>query len=214
MYRNSPINIWFLIVSMAVALCGCNTSPKAKESKYLKRGEALLAQHDFSRALLEFRNASKAVPNDAEPFYQMGLAYLGSDDLVKASRAFRKATELNPNHTEAQLKLAKLLESTRSKSLIEDASKRLETILTNSPDNSDASDTLAMAELKLGKDEDATKRLEETLAKFPSHLQSAVELAKSKMSRNDPAGAQEVLQKAVASAPQSPQAALALGLFG
>jgi tetratricopeptide (TPR) repeat protein len=196
---------------IAAALSGCNTSPQAKEARYLKRGEALVAQKDYSRALLEFRNASTAVPKDAEPFYQMGLAYLGSADLVGAARSFRKAIDLNPNHTGAQLKLAEMMVNTRNKGLVEEAAKRLETILTNAPDNSEAIGTLAIAEWKLGQPEDATKRLEETLQKFPANLQSSVVLAKMKLSRNDMAGAQEILQKAVATAPQSSQAALALG---
>ena len=196
---------------MVAALSGCHSSPQASEMKFLKRGEALASKKDYSRALLEFRNASEVMPKDAEPFYQMGLASLASADITEAARAFRKAIELNPAHAGAQLKLAEMMVNTRNRSLVEEAAKRLETILANAPDNSEASDTLAIAEWKLGQSEDAARRLEETLQKFPAHLQSSVALARVKLSRHDLAGAQMVLQQAVTSAPQSPQAALALG---
>jgi tetratricopeptide (TPR) repeat protein len=211
MSHQNRIRIALFTALMAAVLFGCKTSPQAKEAKYLKRGEALVAKKDYARALLEFRNAANAMPKDAEPYYQLGLVSLETGDPAAAARAFRKATELNPKHAGAQLKFAEMMVNTRNKGLVEEAAKRLETILANTPENSEASGTLAVAEWKLGQAEDATKRLEETLQKFPTNLQSSVTLAKMKLSQNDLAGAQEVLQKAVASAPKSPQAALALG---
>src|SRR3954447_915875 len=111
----------FAAVVLAAALIGCNTSPQAKEAKYLKRGQAFIAKKDYARALLEFRNASKVMPKDAEPYYQMGLAYLGSAEMAGAAQSFRKATDLNPNHTGAQLRLAEMMVNTRNKGLVEDA---------------------------------------------------------------------------------------------
>src|ERR1017187_1095885 len=71
----------------------CSSSPKAMEARYLRRGEALMAKKDYSRALLEFKNASGVMPKDAEPKYQTGLAYLALGDL-----ADRKSTRLNSSH--------------------------------------------------------------------------------------------------------------------
>jgi cytochrome c-type biogenesis protein CcmH/NrfG len=188
----------------------CTRSPQAKEAKFLKRGQAMMATKDYSRALIEFRSAVQVMPKDAEPYYQMGLAYLATSDPASAVVVLRQATELNPKHSAAQLKLAELMATTRNKGLIEDAASRLHGILAASPDNSEAIDTLAMAELKLGKTEDATELLEKTLNKFPKHLESSVTLARVKLSQGDLTAAEEVLKKAVANAPQSPEAALAL----
>lgn len=205
-------HIWILLLLMGVVLAsGCRTSPQAKEARYLRQGASLLAKKDYSRALLAFRNASQATPTDAEPYFQMGLAYLGVSDTPVAAGAFRRAAELNPQHLQAQLKLAQIMTATRDRLLVQEASARLEAVLASTPDNPEASDTLAVAEWKLGQPEDATRRLEDTLQKFPAHLQSSVTLARMKLTRRDLAGAEQVLQQAVASAPQSPQAALALG---
>jgi cytochrome c-type biogenesis protein CcmH/NrfG len=202
-----------LIICTALAVTGCRTSPEAKEAKFLTRGNALLGQRDYPRALLEFRNAASAMPKDAEPHYRMGLAYLESGDSRSAIRAFQRAIALNPKHTGAQLKLAEFMAVSRDDKLIQEAVTRLVDAFGPSPDNPEAIDTLAIAEWKLGKPEDATQRLEEALKKFPTHLQSSVTLARMKLSRNDWKGAEEVLQKAVADAPQSSPAALALGEF-
>lgn len=192
---------------------GCNTSPQATEAKALKRGSAFLAKKDYSRALLEFRNAAHAMPGDAEPQYRLGLALLGLSDVRNASVAFRRATELNPKHYEAQLKLAELMTASHNNSLVEEASKRLEVIVENAPANQEASDTLAIADWELGHTEDATARLEKILQTFPADLKASIALAKIKLNAKDPAAAEAVLRKAVASAPQSTDGALALAQF-
>ena len=90
-----------LIVGMLAV--GCNRSPQAKEAQYLKRGAALMAKKDYGRAALEFQNAVKVTPKDAEPYYQLGLALLATGNAAYARKgvgALRRATELNPNHAE------------------------------------------------------------------------------------------------------------------
>ena len=64
---------------------GCNRSPQAKEAQYLQRGMAQAAKKDYGRAILEFRNAVKVMPKDAEPYYQLGLTYrdLGQAELAR-----------------------------------------------------------------------------------------------------------------------------------
>lgn len=190
---------------------GCWMSPQAKEARYLQRGDAFVTKKDYPRAMLEFRNAARAMPKDAEPHYRMGLAYLESGDLKSAISAFQRAIALNPKHAGAQLKLAEFMTATRDEKLIGEAVTRLTDILGPSPQNPEAIETLAIAEWMLGKSEVAVRRLEEALKRFPTHLQSSVALARMKLSKNDWPGAEQVLKKAVADAPQSSQAALALG---
>ena len=204
----------FATVSALIAamMCmACNTSPQAREGAFLRKGAALLQKKDYSRAILEFRNASSAMPKDAEPVYQMAITYLAMGNSNEAVRALRKATELNPRHEQAQLKLAELMTMARDKGVVQQAAGRLEALLADSPNNSEANDALALADWKLGKTDEAQKRLEDTLQKFPSRLQTSVELARVKLSRNDLPGAEQVLKQAVASAPGSAQAELALG---
>jgi tetratricopeptide (TPR) repeat protein len=197
-----------LLYGMSVA---CSSSPQAKEAKHLRRGEALFQKKDYLRALLEFKNASGAMPKDAEPYYQLGITYLALGDVPNGIYSLRKATELNPKHQRAQLRVAELLTRSDNKAVVQQAAQRLQAVLSASPDNSEASDALAAAEWKLGQTEEATARLEGTLKKFPSRLQTSVELARLKLGHKDLAGAEEVLKRAVASAPKSSLAELALG---
>ena len=192
-------------------LAGCASSPKAKEAKFIQKGQALLVEKAYSRAILEFKNAAQVAPKDAEPYYQLALAFLANGNTPEAFAALHKATELNPKHSDAQLKLAELLALGQNKDLLEQAAKRLQDVLAVSPDSEDATDTLAMAELQLGKTDDAAKELEDSLQKFPARLKSSVVLARIKLGQNNLNGAEEVLKSAVDSAPQSSAALVALG---
>jgi tetratricopeptide (TPR) repeat protein len=200
----------FLAVSICLVWTGCTKSPAAKEANYLARGKTLMQQRDYPRAMLEFRNAAQASPQDAEPWYQMGMAYLGSKDLEQAVAAFRKATQLNPKHAAAQIQLSELMIHSRQKVVLEDAEKRLDDVLSVMPDDPAALDALALAELRLGKPEDAEEHLQQALRKFPGHVQSSATLAAMQYARRDFTGAEETVKKAVALAPQSAEAGLAL----
>ena len=200
-------------VAVVVTLTGCNSSPQAKEAAALKRGKALLLKGDYSRALLQFKTASQAMPGDAEPYFQMGLAYTGLVNLRGALSAFRQATELDPKNAQAQLKYSEILMTTRQKELLEEASRRLQQVLANEPANTEANNTLAMAEWQLGNSQDAAARLAETLQRAPNDLKGSMALAEMKLTARDLPGAEEVLRKAAAAAPQSAEAALALGQF-
>ena len=196
-----------------VVLGGCAGSPQARRDKHLARGKDFLQKRDYARALLEFKNAGRAMPNDAEIFYQFGLAYSAAQDYRAAAAAFRKALALNPKHTGAQLRFAGLMALTNDQSLIEDAQSRLKALLDNGSISSDTLNILALTELKLGDADNATRTLERALTLFPGELTSFVILAKVKWDHNDAKGAEEALQKACRDLPKSADAHRTLGEF-
>lgn len=179
----------------------------------MKRGLALLAAKDYPRAVLEFRSAAQAMPGDAEPLYQIGIAWMAAGNGDDALIALAKAGDLAPQRTEIQLKLAELLTGSRRKNLIEQARIKLQSILKAAPDDQEANDTLAKADLLLGNTEDAADRLEEELKKYPKDLQSTIELARLKLRQHDAKAAEDLFRKAVESAPDSSEAATAFGQF-
>lgn len=200
--------------TLAFALLGgCAFSPQARHDKYLARGKALLEKHDYSRAILEFRNAAKAMPKDAEAYYQIGLASEESGDVRTAVAFYRKALLENPKHAGAQLKLAQLMALTTDKGLLQDAENRLNILKQSSPASPDVLNSLALTELKLGRPDDAIDALEAVLANAPGELTSSILLARTKMSQHDVKGAEEVLINASAAAPKSATPRAILGEF-
>lgn len=177
----------------------------------MKKGQALVAKKDYSRAILEFRGAAAALPKDAEPHYQLGLAYLAASNYLSAVGEFKTAVKLNPSHQGANVQLAELMTATRDPTMVGEAREKLQGVLKESPDDTEAMDALARTELMLGKPEDAEHVLADALQKAPSHVQSAVAMAQIKLGQKDERGAEEVMRQVVAASPQSADAALAFG---
>src|ERR1039458_3753034 len=109
---------------LILGLSSCTLSPEARRDRYLASGKKLIEKKDYRRAVLEFKNALRAKPRDAEVYYQLGSAYLGAQDVGGAVISFKKATELNPKHAGAQLSLGQILASTADPRLWAEANKR------------------------------------------------------------------------------------------
>jgi putative PEP-CTERM system TPR-repeat lipoprotein len=196
-------------------LIGCQSRPSARQ--FLSRGKALLGKNEYSRAILEFRNASRIDPKSAEPYYQSALAYLGMGEYRTGYLALIHATELDPKHAGAQAKLAEIIgsnaASTRDPEVLKEAEQRVQSALAIVPDNADALGALGITEYLLGKPDDAVKHLETALEKFPKHLQSAKALAVIKLNQKDFSGAEQVLKNVANQPPPSAESQVALGRF-
>jgi tetratricopeptide (TPR) repeat protein len=201
------------VLLAALTLTACFRSPEAKAARFLESGKKYLADRDYARAIIQFKNAARSRPNDPAPHHQLGLAYLGTGDVRAALAHLRKATELDPKHVEAQLVLAELMALNRNPEVVKEAERRAEAALEVDPDNPDLLSTVALAEVRLGKPKDAEEHLLEALRYAPQHLKSSTTLALLKVSQRDLDGAEEVLRQATVQAPRSPEAALALGRF-
>jgi len=200
-------------VLLLAILCGCNRSPEALRDKYLTSGKQFLEKRDYKRAILEFKNAARAMPKDAEPYYEIALASEASGDIRTAVSAYLRAIELNPNHVQAKLRIAELKAQTDDPSLLKKARAELLELVKNSSATPQMLNTLALTELKLGDTGTAIQSLEEALVQAPGELTASFMLAKAKLSQNDTKGAEDVLKKACNDAPKSAEARILLGEF-
>ncbi len=201
------------VMLVLAVLGGCSISPQARRDKYLARGKALLQKHDYSRAILEFRNAAKAMPKDAEPYYEIGVASEGAGDIRTAVAFFKKTLDENPKHPGAQLKLAQLMAITNDRPLLQDAESRLNTLKQTAAASPDVLYSLALTELKLGKTDRAVEDLQQSLATAPTGLKSSILLAQARLWQHDGKGAEEILRKACEAAPRSAEPRVVLGEF-
>ncbi|HVX67704.1 MAG TPA: tetratricopeptide repeat protein [Bryobacteraceae bacterium] len=204
--------VWFASAALLVALgaAGCRRSPQAQAELYMAGGIRRAAAGDYSRAMLEFRNAAKHAPRDARPYYRLALCYLELDDPAGTIVSLQRALQLNPDYLEAQLKTAELLVATRRPEALRMAVEKLNQILSRHPGEPAALQMRAQAELASGNLDDAEK----TLSQLPGggRQGDAGRLrALLLMARKDFAGAEALLKQEAQSRPDSVPAAIALG---
>lgn len=204
---------FYPLVLILVLLAGCARSPQAKRDAYLAKGKRQMEQQNYARALIEFRNAAQAMPNDPDAYCQMGIAYSFLQDYRMAFTAFQKALDLDPKHRETQLRMSQLLALADDKELLKEAESRLQALKTQGDSSTETLNTLALTEYKLGNLNSAAQLLQQVLANSPGELGASVLLAMTKRSQNDLRGAEDVLVKSCQKTPQSAACWRALGAF-
>jgi tetratricopeptide (TPR) repeat protein len=199
------------LIGICLAFSCC--SPEAKEARYLESGKRMMQKKDYARAIIQFSNAVKVKPNDAEPRYQLALAYLATHDLNSCASNLQMALKLNPTHQQARLQMAELMAVFGNRESVQKAQATIHDLIKTEPASADELSALAITEFKLGNPQDAENHLEEALKKSPKDLAAAISLAKVKRSLHDLAGAEDTLKKAAAQPPPSANAYVALGQF-
>src|ERR1051326_435734 len=194
-------------------LGGCGGSADSRRDKFLARGRDLAKKQEYTRAILEFRNALQVKPNDADALYDLGMAYAALEDFRSAVAVLRKALQSNPRHFDAQLRLAQIYAVTNDQAMLSEASAKLRALLEGAPDNVEVLNTLAFTEVKLGHPAEGMQNFEKVLAKAPGALSPTLLLASAKIAQNDFKGAEAVMQRACNDAPNSGEARKMLAEF-
>ena len=108
----SPKTTYLCMFALAAGCAGCRMSPEANEARFLRRGQALMAQKDYSRAILEFRNAATVRPRDAEAYYQLGLLLHKRGEKEKGDEALARFKALRDTEYSDRAVILKQLQDT------------------------------------------------------------------------------------------------------
>src|SRR5579871_6282131 len=176
----SVVRMWAMFGAgafLVIELSSCGLSASARHDRYLTAGKSYLEKHDYSRAIIQFKNAMAAMPKDPEAYYEIGVASEASGDIQTSVAGFRKALDLDPKHAGAQLKLAQLMAMTSDQKWLKEAETRLTALQQSDPASVEVLNTLAMTELKLDAPGKAIQNLQRSLAAAPGQLSSSVLLA-------------------------------------
>src|SRR5262244_3505325 len=65
-----------LVPCLLLIAYGCKGDPQATKAAHMQKGEAYVAQEKYAEAIIEFRNAIKLDPKDAQPYYKLALVFL------------------------------------------------------------------------------------------------------------------------------------------
>src|SRR5262245_57968178 len=100
-----------LLPFLVLSSYSCGGDAPAKKAAHMQKGEAYVAKEKYTEAVIEFSNAIKLDPKDAQVYYKLALTYLKQGEgpsLQNAFQALQKSVELDPSLTDAQLKLGEL----------------------------------------------------------------------------------------------------------
>jgi len=102
---NGVIQILLVSVLTDGVLTGCGGKEERK-AKYMERGKSYLADMNYDKARIEFKNVLQIDPKDAEGYLYLGKIEEKQKNWAKAFSAYRKSSELDPELVEPRLRLA------------------------------------------------------------------------------------------------------------
>ena len=106
----SHFSRWLLLLTVVLAITnGCARSPEAKKTRHLERGNQYFAKEQYRDAMLEYRNALRIDPKNAEATRQLGLAHFHAGELVQSFARLVRAKEMEPGNPAVRLKLGTIL---------------------------------------------------------------------------------------------------------
>lgn len=163
-----------LAVLAAVLLLTACDNPEQKEARYIRLGNAAFDQDMYEKARVDYKNAARVKPADAEPFYRLGLVDEAEGDLRNAFVQFTSAEQQNAHFHPAALKLAHYYIGGEQYA---EAEKRLSAVLADTPDDAEAHALLASLWLHENKGEEAEKEGRIALGKDPGNITATAALA-------------------------------------
>ncbi len=138
--------------------------PDGKAASHLLRGQLLLSQLEYKRAIAELREAEKADPELPKLQYSIGLAYQQLGRNKEALTAFEKELKRSPQDAPTLYFLAYMQEAEGN---LSGAQQNLNAALKLAPESPDANALLGKILFKQGKANEALKPLEFAVSKKP-----------------------------------------------
>ena len=178
-----------------------------KRERYLAQAREYVEKTKFREAEIEFRNALKLDPGNAEAHFELGMLLMRRGDIKRGFGEITRATDLKPDWAQARFQLAKYYALGQD---MTNAKRHLQILREQGP-NSFESRYLA-ASIALGeKDfETAQKELEKIIEKEPNRAQTYIDLGDVYIRQGNVKGAETQYRKALEVDPKLAQARISI----
>ena len=191
------------VLATVLLAVGCLTACGGAQSRFeshMKRGNALFAAGDFTKASVEFRNALQIEPKSDVARLAAGQAAEKMKRNRDAYGLYQSVVDSSPDNVDARIDLARLLVYSGSP---QPALKIIEPGLTKHPDNAALLTFRAAARVELKDRDGATADADRALQLAPDNIDAIQVRAGLYKQADDLAAARTLVQAAVAKLPTS-----------
>lgn len=157
-----------VLAMAALILSGCGGA-ESRKAKYLEKGKGYLAEQNYDKAVVEFKNVLQIDPKFAEAYFLYGKVEEGRGNYPQAFGLYNKAVELNPDHFEARVHLARFYLAGGDTAK---AKEQIDAVLAKQPTNAGALLAKAAIASREGKDEDAISQARALIKVAPSETEA------------------------------------------
>ncbi|TFG61297.1 MAG: tetratricopeptide repeat protein [Deltaproteobacteria bacterium] len=197
-------------IPLAMFLFSCSRSPEATLAKHVKRGDEYVREEKFKEAVIEYKNAVKAVPKDSGAHWKLAKAAIEAKDVQTAFAELQETVELDPNNYEA---LGKLGEIYVMVGKIEEARKIADNLVKVHPADPQGYILQAGIAVLRGKMDEAIGKLKKASELDPKRSRTMLSIANLEFLTHDRKSAREWYDKALSVDPGSVEVHVARGNY-
>ena len=179
------------LILAALQLAACN-SPEDRAQNYYERGMKLVAQEDYVKASLEFRNALQLKKDLVEAWRALADIEQRNQNWESLIAIRRTIVELDPKDVDEKLRLARLLVVAK---MPEDALNFVNAAVELDDQSSNAQGLKSLILFKLDDKKGAVREAQAALRKDVNNVEATVVIAAEKFARGDADGALAVLNR-------------------
>ena len=207
--RRSKIMMACWIV-VAVFLGSCDRSPEGKLAKHVKRGDEYVKEEKFKEAVIEYKNAVKAVPQDSAAHWKLAKASIEAKDIRMAFAELTKTVELDPNNFEALGKLGEIYVMAGKK---EEATQIADNLVKSRPNDPQGYILQSGLAMRAGKVDEGIAKLKKAADLDPKRIRTLLTIGNMYLLKKDRKAAQEWYDKALTADPNSTDVHVTRGNF-
>ena len=198
------------LVVTAAFLLSCSEGPSERAARYETRADEYVQQEKFREALIEYKNAVRATPDNPAIHWKLAKAASKVGDHSTAFTSLSRVVHLDPAHFDAKWSLGDLYLAAGQS---DEVGKIADTLLAARPQHPAGYLLRAGLALEAGKAPDAIEFLKEAVERDPTMVRSLLALANIYYAQKDLKQAAEWYERAVKADPNSPDVRIALGQF-
>ncbi len=188
MQRNKRLGFASLVLLLTTSLLVACGGKEERKAKYLEKGKAHLAEKNYDKARIEFKNVLQIDPKSAQGYLYLGQVEEKKQNWSRAFGNYQKAVELDPDLIEARIRLARIYLAQAGALRARDdtggaanamglAQEQIAEIQTRAPENLEGLTLQASLWVSDGETDKALEQLEGVIQKDPGLESAAVLLA-------------------------------------